>query len=296
MTEETLAGRRRAGTTWMTALAALLLVATVGTIALRARDSSPPAPAPVVVVTDRPAQPEGVITYEITGKGYFTARASGEVIGPATEHDLHSVHNASEQDRVPSPDGSQSVRIDRTQDGVFLAVGTPGAEQSIGQIAASSDAALVAGGKGAARAVDGIPLVVAWSPDSKHLAYGSITGEPWTLRVMSVPGHGQSSVGHQVEGGYVGELAWSPDGRYLAISTYSLDRKNHTVLMLDTQTNRLETVIDGCHLTWSPDSRFLAIHRDPGPGEGAWIISPDGETRLALSRERGAFPYTWREG
>jgi hypothetical protein len=66
--------------------------------------------------------------------------------------------------------------------------------------------------------------------------------------------------------------------------------------MLDTTTNRLTTVIDGCHLTWAPDSRFLAIHRDPGPDAGAWIISPDGDTRLALSREPGAFPYAWREG
>jgi WD40 repeat protein len=296
MTEATFTGPRHAGTAWLTVLAAILLAVTIATLALRSSDPAAPTVEPVVVETDRPPEPQGIITYEITGKGYFTARASGEVIGPASPHDLHSVHNAGAEDSVSSPDGSQSVRIDRNEQGVFLAVGAPGAEQSIGQIAGPSDAALVAGGKGAARAVEGIPLVVAWSPDSKRLAYGSITGEPWTLHIMSAPGYGHSSVAHQVEGGYVGELAWSPDGRYLAISTYSLDRRNHTVLMLDTTTNRVETVIDGCHLTWSPDSRFLAIHRDPGPGEGAWIISPDGETRVALNREQGAFPYTWREG
>ncbi|MGH2608445.1 MAG: TolB family protein, partial [Tepidiformaceae bacterium] len=294
MSEATVARGGRAGTAWMTALAGILLAGTVGAIALRVTDSPPADPAPVLVVTDRPPEPRGIITYEVTGKGFFTAHASGEVIGEASADDLHHVHNAGAEDRVLAPDGTRSARIDRTDAGVFLAVGAPGHEQMVGQIAGPSDPALVAGGKGHARAVAGVPLVVAWSPDSKQLAYGSITGEPWALQVLSVSS-GFAFPGprsYEVEGGYVGELAWSPDGRYLAISTYSLDRKNHTVLMLDTTTNRVDTVIDGCHLTWSPDSRFLAIHRDPGPEAGAWIISPDGDTRLALSREPGAFPYT----
>ena len=96
-----------------------------------------------------------------------------------------------------------------------------------------------------------------------------------------------------VRGGYVGELAWASTGEHLAISTYSLDRRNHSVLMLDMATAQVRYLVDGCHLTWSPDGAFLAIHRDPGPEGGAWVVSPAGETLYAISREEQAFPYAW---
>ncbi|MEO6043326.1 MAG: hypothetical protein ABIQ47_05340 [Tepidiformaceae bacterium] len=102
--------------------------------------------------------------------------------------------------------------------------------------------------------------------------------------------------GYTVTGGYVGELAFSPDGRYLAVSTYAMDRKNHTVLMLDLASGRMIRLIDGCHITWSPDSRYVAIHRDPGAESGAWVVSAtDATNRWAVSRETQAFPLTWVE-
>jgi Tol biopolymer transport system component len=154
----------------------------------------------------------------------------------------------------------------------------------------------VAGGKGAARAVDGIPFVVAWSPDSQSLAFGSITGEPYVLGVLRSPGSPNPTLGFaEVRGGYIGELAWSPDGKYLAISTYSLDRRNHTVLIAAGSTGLVRTLIDGCHITWSPDSKYIAIHRDPGVEGGAWVVSAtDKEDRWPISREEKAFPLTWR--
>jgi hypothetical protein len=249
-------------------------------------ESAPPAvsaPAP-------PPGPAGVITYQIPGQGFYVAKASGEPLGVASEHDIHGVHDASATDEVSSPDGKDSARIDRNPTGVWLAVGAPGAEASIAQLAGPSDPALVAGGKGAAREVEGIPLVVAWSPDSERLAYGSITGEPWSLNVYNGHGSVPEFQRHQVTGGYVGELAWSPDGQYLAISTYAVDRTSHTVLLLDTRTNRMERLSDGCHLTWSPDSKYLAIHRDPGVESGAWVLSVDGDTRFLSAPIRAHTP------
>ena len=281
---------------WFTLVGIVTLVATGLTIALTV-GGSPDAEQQAVVAraAAQPSGPTGLITYEVTGKGFFNARPSGEQLGPASESDLHLVHNATEQERVVAPDGSRAARVVRSADGVSLVASAPGLLDRGFYLAAPSDPALVAGGKGAAREVAGIPLVVAWSPDSKKLAYGSITGEPYALQVVEPFGVGSPRF-YEVAGGYVGEVAWSPDGRYLAVSTYSLDRKNHTVFVLDTSTNALAKVSDGCHLTWSPDGKYLAIHRDPGPEAGAWVISPDGHERYAVSREPGAFPYAWREG
>lgn len=281
---------------WFTLVGVATLVATGLTIALTVGGSEPGGGPPLAPAAAAPRQgPTGLITYEVTGKGFFNARPSGEQLGTASDADLHLVHNATEQDRVDAADGLRSARIERSDAGVSLVASAPGlVDRSFG-LSGPADPALVNGGKGAARAVAGIPLVVAWSPDSEKLAYGSITGEPYALQIVEPFGLGRSQF-HEVAGGYVGELAWSPDGRYLAISTYSLDRKNHTVFMLDTTRNALAKVSDGCHLTWSPDGKYLAIHRDPGPEAGAWVISPDGHERYAVSREPGAFPYAWREG
>ena len=280
----------------LTVVAALLLVATGVVVAINA--SRDPAGAPVVTAPAAPLapQPSGRITYEITGQGFFNAKPTGEQLGPAAAEDLHFVHNATAQDEVPGPDGSRVARIQRNDAGTWLEVTGNDFLPAAWQIAGPSDSALVSGGKGAARAVEGIPVVVAWSPNSRQIAWGSITGSPYTLLIADPQAPSQLRT-YQVSGGYIGELAWSPDAHYLAISTYSLDRKDHTVFMLDMQrAGSPVRLVDGCHLTWSPDGRYLAIHRDPGPEQGAWVISPDGDERYAVSREAGAFPYSWREG
>jgi Tol biopolymer transport system component len=173
--------------------------------------------------------------------------------------------------------------------------GPDGVQRVVYQLAGEFDPQLVAGGKGAARAVEGIPFVVAWSPDSKTFAFGSITGDPYVLGLMRYPGSVQPQLTFaEVTGGYVGELAWSPDGKLLAISTYALDRRNHTVLMADPVSGSIRKLIDGCHITWAPDSKYIAIHRDPGVESGAWVVSAtDSEDRWPISREVKAFPLTW---
>lgn len=246
-----------------------------------------------------PSMPPGVITFEVTGQGLFTAVASGSPLGTTTYEQLHAEgHVAAPVETAPSPDGRYLASVLREPAGVFLALtGPDGAQQPVVQLAAGDDPALVAGGKGHARAVAGVPLVVAWSPDSTQLAFGSITGEPYSLGILRHPGLKLPEVSYrEVTGGYVGELAWSPDGRWLAISTYSMDRRDHSVLVVDAALGGYARyLIDGCHVTWSPDSRYVAIHRDPGPEAGAWVVSvTDPADRWPISREPGAFPLTWR--
>jgi hypothetical protein len=64
--------------------------------------------------------------------------------------------------------------------------------------------------------------------------------------------------------GYAGEMKWSPDGSQLAISTYSLDRKEHNVYLLGSlRSNELRFLNDGCLIFWSPDGRFIVAKREP---------------------------------
>jgi Tol biopolymer transport system component len=134
--------------------------------------------------------------------------------------------------------------------------------------------------------------VVAWSPDSQLVAYGSLIGEPFSLNVASPSGLA-SARALSVSGGYVGELAWSPDGRYLGISTYTMDRKNHTTFIFDRASGTVRRLIDGCHITWAPDSKYVAVHRDPSPEPGTWVVAVDGSQRYALSADPTSYPELW---
>ena len=79
----------------------------------------------------------------------------------------------------------------------------------------------------------------------------------------------------------------------LAISTYEIDRSNHTVLLFDPQRMSVSRLIDGCAIVWAPDAAFLAIHREPSVASGIWITSPDGETQMEATADELAFPIAW---
>jgi hypothetical protein len=283
------------------AAAAVGLVLTGVFVVARQSGTTPTHPnaATMPLVPASPPLPPGVITYEVTGQGVYTTDSSARQRESTTYDHVHSEGQvATATDAVPSPDGKYRASLfHNAQDGVYLAItGPDGVQRMPWQLAGEFDPQLVAGGKSAARAVEGIPFVVAWSPDSQALAFGSITGEPYVLGVLRSPGSANPTLEfEEVRGGYIGELAWSPDGKYLAISTYSLDRRNHTVLIAAGGTGLVRTLIDGCHITWSPDSKYIAIHRDPGVEGGAWVVSAtDKEDRWPISREEKAFPLTWR--
>jgi hypothetical protein len=268
------------------ALGGLFLLAGVATIASGSGPGIPPVDAQAG--PSSPTRPGGVIVYEVTGLGRFTTTAAGEPLD-GSGHD-HPFLRAPRDD-ARSPDGNALASVERRPEGVFLNVTWRHVSLAPIMLAGPDAPELVNGGKVQAAAVKGVPLVLAWSPDSKALAYGSLTGEPFVLHVLTL--HGDRDV--EVPGGYVGELSWSPDGHYLAISTYAMDRKDHTVLLLGVGESRAHRLSDGCHIIWSPASGHVAIHRDPRAETGAWVLSVTGNDRYAITSEPDAYPLTWSE-
>jgi WD40 repeat protein len=282
----------------MLALAASVAAVTVASLGLAAtrpgedQDSADAVASPVEYRL--PAGPSGIITYSVSGHDPVVVTATGGPANAAPGARLARTQ-PSVPDEFPAPDGTVTAVVIRGDSGVVLALREGNLVRQTAQLAGPDSPALVDGGKVQAAAVKGVPLVVAWSPDSRTVAYGSLVGEPFTLNVASRDS-GLTKVrdgAYTLSGGYVGELAWSPDGRWLAVSTYTMDRKNHTVFVLSAATGSLRRLSDGCHITWSPDSRFLAIHRDPQPEPGAWVISVESGESYALSRDPQAYPHSW---
>lgn len=232
------------------------------------------------------AGPTGIIQYR-TEAGVFAARPDGvavdQLVSRLTPH-------TAQAEEFASPDGAAVAFIQRTDGGTWLAVREAGDVRRVAQIATPDDPPLVAGTKVNARDAGGVPLIVAWAPDGRYLAYGSVTGQPYTLNVVERGVWTPQQ--YTFRDGFVGELAWSPDGRLLAVSSYSEDGRDHIVYLLEPESGRLTRSIDGCAIVWSPDSRYLALHRDPHREPGLWVLSVDGGASL-VSDDPNAVPLAW---
>jgi WD40 repeat protein len=239
-----------------------------------------------------PAAPGGVLTYVRDGQ-YISipvddpgAPLVSAAIGPEDHSSAH--HRPT---TAASPDGRYQANIVSDDQGTRIEVSAGGHIVQTILIASAEGVDLVANPKSLARAVEGVPLAIAWSPDSKYLAYGSIIGAPWTLHLFSTSTW--ASVQYEVEGGYVGELAWSPDSARLAISTYELERTNHTVLVLDTRANDVERLIGGCIVVWSPDGNFVAVRREPLEEPGVWIAPIEDGSQIRVTADTKSYPVAW---
>ena len=159
-------------------------------------------------------------------------------------------------DEVPrayvSPDVRYTAVLRRDNDRAHINVTTGTREVFSYWIASLPDAEVAVDGKEPARAVEGVPPTVSWPPDSRCLAFGRSSGAPRSLIIVSANGWSQS--GFEVQGSYVGELAWAPDSSQLAISTYEIDRSNHDMLMFDVATSTVRDLIDGCSIVWAPNA------------------------------------------
>ena len=234
------------------------------------------------------AGPSGTIVFEVTGKGYFAA--------PADRPSLAAETKWSAPERggfATAPNGRYFAFAMRDERGVALVVGWPGGTTDLARLAEPNDPALIEG-KGEAASVGGVPLVIAWSPDSQRVAFGTLK-LPFVLTIAERTSGGEWRLSeHRVAGGYIGELAWAPGGSTLAVSTYSLDRKDHTVFVLGLDGGGPRRLVDGCRIAWSPDGRYVVVHRDSPTEPGTWIVSIDGAERFAVTTEPKSYPVAWR--
>lgn len=235
----------------------------------------------------------GVITYT-TPEGDVSVRPDGRAVKAIDGPALVPVVAAGGIEEFPAPHGEGVAYVERSGANAWLdlrGVGT-GTSHRLTQLADVSSPPLVDGVKGNAQVAGGVPLVVVWSPEGRYLAYGGLTGAPYTLHV--VDGRTLSQQDYVVAGGFIGELAWSAEGDRLAISTYSEDRHDHTVYILDPAGGAPVRLIDGCHIVWSPDSRHLVVRRDPQRSPGVWVVPVNGTEAFALTASENAFPLSWR--
>ena len=197
--------------------------------------------------------------------------------------------------QIASPDGKTIAYVTISGEGATtiwrLMVKEGDRITEVAQLGGGNAPPLVLGTKSAARSVDGVPLVVAWSPDGSKLAWGSVTDAPYNLHLAKRGTWTPRS--YPLEGGYVGELARSAGGRYLAVSTYAKDRADHTLLVMDTLENHgPQRLAKGCVVVWAPDGRHLVLHGEPRTQPGLLVISVDGEVHRVTERTDVA-PFAW---
>ena len=86
-----------------------------------------------------------------------------------------------------SPDGQAIAYVTNTGVGSGsiwrLMVQDGGLVRELGQLGDRDAPPLIAGAKTAARSANGVPLVVAWSPDGTKLSWGSVTDAPYNLHL-----------------------------------------------------------------------------------------------------------------
>jgi hypothetical protein len=169
---------------------------------------------------------------------------------------------------------------------------------------------------------DTVRSFVAWSPDSRRIAYG-VGDYQKDYRLTSIA----VETGKATETGLLGTgPAWSPDGRWIAytgnvvqggswwgglpmdgsILATNLETKQ-TIVLSDPPENRTneqtqEWEISGSFLpVWSPDGRSIAyVHSHQALNESAgtqtseneiWIAAADGSSRQKVWDQRG--PFAW---
>jgi Tol biopolymer transport system component len=113
----------------------------------------------------------------------------------------------------------------------------------------------------------------AFSPDGRQVAFFAspdavgVSGQArldvtWGLWMMSAAGDNP----HRVLGGLVEptDVAWSPDGRWLAFNARRGSYRGVWLYSLSTGTHRRVSGTDGSHVAWSPDGHQLVAVNDTG--------------------------------
>ncbi len=142
------------------------------------------------------------------------------------------------------------------------------------------------------------PAKVWWSPDSQFLAYTTGIGQTDRLVLADRQGKTRATLFPILaESGTISSIAWSPDSRWLLVSTDAIDQYTRPtrIYLFDKNGDHqllLEAFI-GASPAWSPDGHSLALSLWIGPDTDEpafdiWLADlTDGKTAASLA---GSFP------
>ncbi len=137
----------------------------------------------------------------------------------------------------------------------------------------------------------GPQFAIAWSRDERYIAVGPVSA-PYSLSVLDTVA-GQLVSQYSFEEGYAGELVWSPVADSLAISTYSPDRLQHEVYVVDPASGDAPRhLLGGCRIVWSPDGRFIAAKAEPHD-LGARAVDVETGVSWQIAAAPGLTPVAW---
>ena len=119
---------------------------------------------------------------------------------------------------------------------------------------------------------------IAWSPDSRWIAYDTGPEHTPTVRIVRADGSSARDVAH-------GNLpSWSPDGRRLVFTSF-----RGGVFVVDRSGKNLRRLARlGYAPTWSPDGRTIAYARGQ-----IFLVRPDGTRRRQLTHLKSGGVVDW---
>jgi Tol biopolymer transport system component len=120
------------------------------------------------------------------------------------------------------------------------------------------------------------------SPDGSMVAFARAYGYVY---VLSADGSGPRRVGPGIE------PQWSPDGRWIAASTFALGDARARVYLMRPDGGGATVIGRGEDPAWSSDGRWLAYEGDLRNEEpGVYLVHPDGTGKRRIA---GSWDYAW---